>query len=145
MKRPCMGIRSTGAKSPKSHCAPLGHKAPIINDNIPTTIPFEYGSSDGRVNNIFCLAALAESRSGTFYTDYTGVLPAISLDGNQYYFIAYNYDTNYIFVIPIKNVTDDAIVEALQEVFQQLKDKVHKPTSNVTENQATKPIKAFLK
>ena len=40
---------------------------------------------------------------------------------------------------------DDAIVEDLQEVFQELKEKVHKPTLNVTDNQTTKPIKSFLK
>ena len=48
-------------------------------------------------------------------------------------------------MIPIKNVTDDAIMEAFQEVFHQLKDKGHKPNFNVTDNQATKPIKSFLK
>ena len=140
MKRPCTGIRSTRAKEPKSHCAPLGHKAPSINETIPTNIPCEDGYSDGQVNNIFCLAALADNRAGTFYTDATGAIPAISLDGNQYYFIAYEYDTNYIFEIPIKNVTDDAIMEAFQELSHKLKDKGHKPTFNVTNNQATKPI-----
>ena len=55
--------------------------------------------------------------------------------------MAYDYDTNYIFAIPIKNVTDDTIMVAFKEVFQQLKDKGHKPTFNVTYNQATKPIK----
>ena len=36
-------------------------------------------------------------------------------------------------------------MEASQEVFQQLKEKVHRPTFNVTNNQETKPTKAFLK
>ena len=36
-------------------------------------------------------------------------------------------------------------MEAFLELFQQLKDKVHNPTFNVTYNQATKPIKAFIK
>ena len=36
-------------------------------------------------------------------------------------------------------------MEAFQEVFQQLKDKGHKSTFNVNDNQATKLIKAFLK
>ena len=111
----------------------------------PTTIPFEDESSDGQVNNILCSAALADSRTGTFYTDATGALPKISLDGHQYYFIAYDYNTNYIFAIPIKKVTDEAIIEAFKEVFQELKDKGHKPTFNVTNNQAKKPIKAFLR
>ena len=145
IKRTRTGIQSTRAKASKSHFAPLGHKAPIINENIPTSIPFEDISSDGQVNNILCLAELAYSIAGTFYTDATGALPATSLDGNQYYFIAYDYDTHYIFAIPIKSVTADAIMEAFQEVFQQLKEKTHKPTFNVTDNQETKPIKAFIK
>ena len=144
MKRPRTGIQSTRDKAHKYHCAPLGHTAPSINETIPSTIPYEYRSSDGRVNNIFCLASLAKSRTGTFYTDATGALPAISLDGNQYYFIAYDYDTTYIFAIPIKNVTDDAIMKDFKEVFWKRKDKGHKPTFIVTDNQATKPIKTFL-
>ena len=75
----------------------------------------------------------------------TGALPAILLDGHQYYFITYDYDTNYIFAIPIKNVIDEAIIEAFKEVFQELKDKGHKPTFNVTDNQAKNPVKDFLR
>ena len=36
-------------------------------------------------------------------------------------------------------------MEAFKEFFRKLKDKGHKPTFNLTDNQATKPIKAFLK
>ena len=45
-------------------------------------------------NNIFCFAALADKQTGTMYTDQTGALLVRSLDGMQYFFIAYNYDTN---------------------------------------------------
>ena len=132
-------------RSPQVQHEPLQQVPPIRTTNGPTTIPFEDESSNGQVNNIFCFTALADSRTGTFYTDATGALPAISLYGHQYYFIAYDYDTNYIFAIPIKNVTDEAIIEAFKEVFQGLKNKGHKPTFNFTDNQATNPIKAILK
>ena len=161
MKRPRTGIRSTRPKKTTKEHEKIIYMIPTpksssnvtvnttetnsIHTHGPTTIPFEDESSDGQVNNIFCSSALADSRTGTFYTDATGALSEISLDGHQYYFIAYDYDTNYIFAIPIKNVTDEAIIEAFKEVFQELKDKGHKPTFNVTDNQATKPIKAFLK
>ena len=36
-------------------------------------------------NNVFCFAALAEKEKGTVYTDTTGALPVMSLDGHQYY------------------------------------------------------------
>ena len=54
-------------------------------------------------NNVFCYAALADKQLGTMYTDATGALPVLSLEGLQYFFVAYDYDTNYIFAIPIAN------------------------------------------
>ena len=63
MKRPCTVIQITRSKPPQSHCAPLRHKAPRINETIPTTIPCEDGYSDGHVNNIFYLSALSDSRT----------------------------------------------------------------------------------
>ena len=45
-------------------------------------------------NNIFCFAALADKQTGTMYTDQKGALPVRSLDGMQYFFIAYEHDTN---------------------------------------------------
>ena len=79
---------------------------------MPETMPVLIPGETHEVSNIFCFAALADKRNGTFYTDATGALPTMSLDGNQYYFVAYDYDTNYICVIPIKDVTDTAILAA---------------------------------
>ena len=82
---------------------------------------------------------------GILYTDATGALPAMSINGNQCHFIAYKYDSNYIFVEPIKDVTDATIITAFGKVFQELKSKGIKPAFNVIEdNQAIKPIKSFL-
>ena len=97
-----------------------------------------------RQNNIVCYAALTDKESGTMFTDQTGTLPAISLDGHQYFFIAYDYDNNYIYAVPVKDLKDDTILEAFDEVFSDLKNKGHKPKFNVTDNQATKPIKEYL-
>ena len=76
-----------------------------------------------KVNNIFCSAALADKQTGTMYTDATCALPVLSLEGMQYFFVAYDYDTNYIFVVPIANLKDDTIVTAFDGVFQELKKK----------------------
>jgi hypothetical protein len=53
--------------------------------------------NDEQTNNIFCFAALTDKQAGTIYTDATGALPTISLDGHPYYFITYDYNSNYIF------------------------------------------------
>eukprot|EP00804_Cyclotella_cryptica_P023668 CCRYP_017685-RA/>CCRYP_017685-RA protein AED:0.45 eAED:0.45 QI:0/-1/0/1/-1/1/1/0/136 len=78
------------------------------------------------------------------YTDATGTLPVVSLDGNQYYLIAYAYDPNYVFAIPIPNLRDETVLHAFDEVFQELKTRGLKPTFNVTDNQAAQSIKTYL-
>ena len=65
----------------------------------------------------FCFAALADKQTGTMYTDQTGALPVCSLNVMRYFFIAYDYDTNYIFTKPISNVKDEIIIEAFESVF----------------------------
>ena len=63
-------------------------------------------NDEQQTNNIFCYDALAEKQEGTLYTDTTGALQEISLNGTQYFFVAYDYVTNYIFALPIANVQD---------------------------------------
>ena len=74
-----------------------------------------------------------------------GALPTVLLDGMQYFFIAYDYDTNYIFAEPIRDVKDATIIAAFDKVFTELTKKGRKPTFNVTDNQAETPLKAYLK
>eukprot|EP00804_Cyclotella_cryptica_P017799 CCRYP_001204-RA/>CCRYP_001204-RA protein AED:0.46 eAED:0.46 QI:0/0/0/1/1/1/2/0/194 len=69
-------------------------------------------------------------------------LPAVMLEGNQYYLVAYAYDPNYM-RHPYA-IYDESIMTAFDQVFQDLKAKGYKPTFNVTDNQATTPIKAYL-
>ena len=75
----------------------------------------------------------------------TGAFPVQSLEGMQAFFIAYDYDTNAIFAIPTKDLKDATIIEAFEQVFNELEEAGYKPKFNVTDNQATKPIKEFLK
>ena len=96
-------------------------------------------------SNVFCCAALGDATTGTFYTDMTGAFPVTSLENMQSYFVAYDYDTNTIFANPCPDFKDETIITAFKEVFNELKSKGYAPQFNVTDNQATVPIKAFLK
>ena len=137
MKCPWAGIRST--------------KNTQIQQETPQTTQYREGvhvihlDDNHATNHIFCYAALADKKKGTLYTDAMGALPTRTLDGHQYYFIAYNYDSNYIFATPIKDTTDTSILTAFKDIFEELKDKGHKPTFNITDNQAAKQIKWYLK
>jgi hypothetical protein len=94
--------------------------------------------------DVFCFAALADKQQGTFYSDCTGALPTRALEGQQLFFVAYAYDPNYIFAIPIASTSNDHIIAAYKEVFQTLSDRGYKPTFSVTDNQASKPIREYL-
>jgi hypothetical protein len=94
--------------------------------------------------NIFCYAALANKQHSTLYTDCTGRLPARALDGQQLFFIAYDYDTNYIFALPLNSTSDSEILEAFKQVHKGLTTKGYKPVFNVMDNQAAAPIKTFM-
>ena len=137
MKRPRAGIHST-RKSHHWHdlarptLLKVNNIHPTAVSNNPHPIPDDE-ILDG-MNNVFCFAALADTNKRTLYTHATGSLPARSLDGNHYYFIAYDYDLNYIFAVPIPNLLDNTIIGAFKKVFDQLKEKGSK--FNVTDNQA---------
>ena len=98
-------------------------------------------------NNIFCFAALAGKEKGTVYTDATGALPVLSLDGHQYYGVTYlyDYDNNFIEAKEVSDLKDETIVEAVQKIFDKMEAHGHKPKLNVTVNQAARLLKAFLK
>ena len=68
----------------------------------------------------------------------------MSLDGKQYLFVAFDYNTNYIFALPIANVQDKKIIEAFDRIFTELTEEGHKPTFNVTDNQVVTPLKKYL-
>ncbi len=91
----------------------------------------------------FCFKALADKQTSTLYKDTTGALSTVSLD-DMYFFIAYDYDTNYFFVEPIVDAKDAMIITAFNKISTELIKKGHKPTFNVTENQVATPLKMYL-
>ena len=97
-------------------------------------------------SNVFCFVVLAEKEKGTIYTDATGALPALSLDGHQYYAVAYDCDNNFINEAQeVSDLKDETIVETAQKIFDKIEENGHKPMLNVTDSQTAQPLKAFLK
>ena len=101
--------------------------------------------ADGATNIFLFCRVSQQQKTGTFYTDATGALHVVLLDGMQYFFFAYDYDANYIFSEPIPDVKDATIVQAFDKIFTKLTKKGHNPTFNVTDNQPATPLKAYLK
>ena len=66
--------------------------------------------------NVFCYAALADTVTGTIYTDLPGRFPVQSVPNMQYLFVCYVYDTNTILVKPMKSRNDESFVGAYKEM-----------------------------
>ena len=108
MKQPQTGIRGTQRKS--SEGATLWYTSEGeagSNYNPPET---------NKVYN-FVYAALADKQTVTLYTDATVTLPVKSLECNQYYYVTYDYDHNYIYAEPIPEIKDESIVQAMTKQF----------------------------
>ena len=58
-------------------------------------------------------------------------------------FVTYDYNTNFIFALPILNVKDATLIEAFDTFFTELTEKGHKSTFSVTNNQAVNPLKKY--
>ena len=58
-----------------------------------------------------------------------GALPAISLNGNQYHLVAYDYDINYTFAEPISDMKDETIIPVFDKIFTELTKKGINPRS----------------
>ena len=75
--------------------------------------------SNHRTNEV-CYAIIDPEKEIAFM-DLTGKFPRKSFRGNEYLLIGYNYNTNYIYTIPIKNRRGPTITEAWEQLHQDFK------------------------
>jgi hypothetical protein len=143
------GVRSTQPKQPTINIPiPSDMKIPAnakiklvpVNDDVDLFPPQEHNE----LNHVFRWAALADQINGTTYTDLTGRFPTMSLENNQYVFVAYDYTTNAILVRPITDREAPRIMEAFEDVFSYLEDIGFKPRFNVLDNEASSAITKYL-
>ena len=86
------------------------------------------------MQDVFCFAALANTITGTMYTDITGAFTVRSFKIMQYIFVAYIYDLNAIIVRTMPSCTDASMVTAFRKVITTLKTGGCRPALNVMEN-----------
>ena len=68
----------------------------------------------------------------------------MSLEGNQYFLVAYDYTINAILVRPTKDLESATIITPFNSIFQELKNKGFIPQLNITDNQAVAALKDYL-
>eukprot|EP00804_Cyclotella_cryptica_P004371 CCRYP_006794-RA/>CCRYP_006794-RA protein AED:0.43 eAED:0.30 QI:0/0/0/1/1/1/2/0/589 len=142
MKKTPAGVRSTRITP-----TPTNHRPPSTNPSSPPQNhddlfpPHEANT----INHILCWAALADQIDGTTYTNLTGSFPTMSLENNQYIFVAYDYTTNAIIVRAITNRESTTIVKAFDDIFSYLETKGFKPKFNVLDNEASHANTEYLR
>ena len=97
------------------------------------------------MQDVFCFAALANTITGTMYTDITGAFPVHSFKNMQYIFVAYVYDLNAIIVRAMPSRTDASMVTAFKEVITALKSRGYHPTLNVMDNECSAAVEKYIK
>ncbi len=95
--------------------------------------------------HMFCYAALADTKTGTMYTDLTGQFPVRSYKNMVYIFVAYIYDINAIISVPMPSRNDNAMITAFETVLDQLKVKGYHPTLNIMDNECSKAVEAYIR
>jgi len=97
------------------------------------------------MQDVFCIAALANTITGTMYTDITGAFPVCSFKSMQYIFVAYVYDLNAIIVRAMPSRTDASMVTAFTDVITTLKTGGYCPARNVTDNECSAAVEKYIR
>ena len=77
----------------------------------------------------------------TIYTDQMGELPIKSLRGHEYIMIMCEIDGNAVFVEPMKNKMEDAMVETHQKMIDRLKTGGSCPKKHILDNDISEKYK----
>jgi hypothetical protein len=95
--------------------------------------------------DMFCFATLADTTTGTMYTDLTGAFPVRSFKNMIYIFVAYIYDLNAIIVRPMASCTDASFIAAFNEVVAILRTRKCQPALNVMDNKCSKVVEKHIR
>jgi hypothetical protein len=94
--------------------------------------------------DMFCFAALADTTTGTMYTDLTSTFPVRSFKNMIYIFVAYIYDLNAIIVRPMASRTDASFIAAFTKVFAILRAQNYQPAFNVMDNECSNAVEKHI-
>ncbi len=96
------------------------------------------------MQDVFCFAALANTNTGTMYTDLTGSFPVRLFKNMQYIFVAYVYDFNAIIVRAMPTCTNAAMITAFKEVIKVLRTRGYHPALNVMDNKCSTAVERYI-
>ena len=92
-----------------------------------------------------CYTAVVSFHStGQVHTDQTGKFPVTSTKGMKYVFVLYDYDSNSIHPVPIKNRSAESILQAYKQVHSKLIKAGLRPKLHRLDNECSQLLKDFM-
>ena len=85
------------------------------------------------------------SVTGQVYTDQTGQFHVPAASGNKYLFVLYDYDSNYIFAVPIPRRAKECILNAYKTVYKTLASRGLKPRIQRLDNEVSDILKEYMR
>ena len=82
---------------------------------------------------------------GYIATDLCGRYPAMSNKGNKYIFVLYDYNNNLITARPMKTNKVAAIIQAYEEIYEELQETGITPILQYLDNEISKELIASIK
>jgi hypothetical protein len=132
---------SKSTSTTKGHLNQQRHTARTTTVKEPKVIITEPDLDHG-IKTQFVYAATIDA--GQIYTDQTGIFPVVSIKGNNYIMILYDYDSNTILAQLIKDRTAPELLRAFQVMEQELVARGLKPKLMKLDNEASKLLKTYL-
>ena len=129
-----------GVKSTKNDSYTL----PLLpeDDEADTTFPQQL--HDGNRTHHAYAAVIDRSPTGKIFTDQTGRFVIPSSTGNNYLFVLYDYDSNYIDAVPIPNRNAKTILTAFKTSYNRLINAGLRPKLHRLDNECSNILKEYL-
>ena len=139
---------------PQSTATPKGHldqtRANQQSTKPKSTTPEEHADifpehlNQGITTQACYTAVVPFEATRQVHTDQTGKFPVTSTRGMKYVFVLYDYDSNSIHPVPIKNRNAESILEAYQQVHAKLVQAGLKPQLHRLDNECSQILKDFM-
>ncbi len=118
-------------------------KTPIAQPEPEEVISPANATLEPRSNACF-VAIIKFEPTGQVHTDQTGPFPVTSTRGMKYIFVLYDFDSNSIHPVPIKNRTAESILEAYKLIHGKLTKAGLKPKLHRLDNECSQLLKDFM-
>ena len=112
----------------------------VPDDDMSPTPPSPPGI---RTNHIYA-DAIAATPTGQIFSDLTGRFPHQSSQGHKYILIVYDYDSNAIEAVPLKNRTAHSIKTGYESVITLLQARGLRPQLQRLDNEASETLRSYL-